>query len=444
MIKNYLTLALKVLRRKPFYTFVSLFGISFTLMILMLITSMGDALFGANQPMTEVDRMVFLPYLERYTEFYDTTYTVDTITMDNGVVRYDSTQSVEPNGDRNNSDGRMSYYFLDKHVRDLSDVEAYTFLASGGYTDAYLDGRKVTLSTFYVDGSYWDVFDFQFINGLPFGPDDVREANKVAVITEQAAENYFGEVTPGVVGRELELGREKYRVVGIVERPLNDDQNISGDVFLPLTTIDNRQYTDKELGGPFTAVFLATTAGKRESIKQQLKYLADNFVMPPEDTDFDNINLYAGTATEVFAGGAVGSRDFRQAELILFIPLFSLLGLFIALPLINLINLNVSRVFERKSEIAVRKAFGADSRDILYQFIFENLLLTFIGGVIGLLLAIVVIGYVNSNDLIGIVRLGLSFKTFIYFIFVVILFGLLSGILPAYRMSRTNIGTALR
>ncbi|PPK87279.1 putative ABC transport system permease protein [Neolewinella xylanilytica] len=443
MIKNYLTLALKVLRRKPFYTFISLFGISFTLMILMLITSMGDALFGANRPMSDVNRMVFLPMLERYTEFYDTLYAVDTIVMDDGTLRYDSTETLEPNGSMNNSNGQMSFSFLDKNLRGLSDVESYTFVSNSSFTDAYLDGRKVTMSTSYVDASYWEVFDFRFLHGLPFGVDDVAEANKVAVITERIADSYFGEMNPGIIGREMILGNETFRVVGIVERPLKDDDTIAGDIFLPLTTIDARQYANTETYGPFQAVFKATSAAKRESIKQQLTFLAENFVIPP-DADYEHIRLYAGTATENFAANLMQESDASKAKLLLFVPLITLLVLFLALPLINLINLNVSRVFERKSEIAVRKAFGAESRDILYQFIFENLVLTFIGGFIGLVLAYLIIQYVNANDLIGIVRLSFSGKIFFYFILVILLFGLLSGILPAYRMSRTTIATALR
>ena len=136
MIKNYLLLALKVLKRKPFYTFISLFGISFTLMILMLITSMGDALFGANKPVSDLDRLVYNPLLERFTEFYDTTYTVDTIVMDNGELRLDSVATAEPNGNVNNSTGPMSFSFLDNNMRDFDDVEVYTFFSDNAHIDA--------------------------------------------------------------------------------------------------------------------------------------------------------------------------------------------------------------------------------------------------------------------------------------------------------------------
>ena len=442
MIKNYLTLALKVLRRKPFYTFVSLFGISFTLMILMLITSMGDALFGANQPMTEVDRMVSIPGLSRYTQFYDTIYTVDSVLMDNGTVRVDTTVETEESGS-NNSDGGMSYYFAEQYLHNFLDVSEVTVFSPNSNIDGYLDGRKVSFTTYYTDDAYWRVFDFNFTSGLPYGPDDVTQGNKVAVLTDEAATNYYGETDKSVIGREIVLGDETFRVVGIVKRPLKDDPSIQGDVYLPVTTIDRRELDARTLEGSFGAVFLADSPDRVAGLKDQINFFAENFTMPPEE-DYQEIRLYPGTSTEVMASGLLQTREYDQAILILFIPLFILLGLFLALPLINLINLNISRVYERKSEIAVRKAFGADSRNILYQFIFENMVLTFIGGAIGFVLAFVVIQWVNANDLIGIVRLAFSWKIFFYFIAVILLFGLLSGILPAFRISRTNIGTALR
>src|SRR5256885_1583041 len=61
--------------------------------------------------------------------------------------------------------------------------------------------------------------------------------------------------------------------------------------------------------------------------------------------------------------------------------------LFMALPTLNLVNLNVSRILERASEIGVRKAFGASSRALLGQFLVENVVLTLIGGALGLALS---------------------------------------------------------
>ena len=442
MIKNYLLLALKVLRRRPFYTFISLFGISFTLMILMLITSMGDAMLGANPPMSEVDRLVFLPQIERFIEFYDTTYTVDSVLMDDGSMRYDSTVEVAAGG-RNNASGNMSFPFLDQTLRGLEHVEAYTFYNNNGFVNAYLDGRKVTMSTCYTDADYWRVFDFKFLYGVPFTADAIEGADKVVVITEVVAREYFGQVAQNVIGQQINLGDDRFTVSGIVARPLKDDDAINASIFLPYTTADPRDLTGDNPAGPFDAVFKARDARYTKNVIDQIHFIAENYDMSG-DPDYEILKLYAATAIDKMAGEILLEQDYRKAKLFLFIPLGILLTLFLALPLINLINLGVSRVYERKSEIAVRKSFGADSRDILYQFLFENMVLTVIGGAVGCILALLLIRYINANDLVGIVRLSFSLKVFVYFLIVIALFGLLSGILPALRMSRTNVADALR
>jgi putative ABC transport system permease protein len=68
--------------------------------------------------------------------------------------------------------------------------------------------------------------------------------------------------------------------------------------------------------------------------------------------------------------------------------LLQLFALFVMLlPTLNLVNVNITRIMERSSEIGVRKAFGASSRTLVYQFIVENLILTFLGGFIGMVLS---------------------------------------------------------
>ena len=112
--------------------------------------------------------------------------------------------------------------------------------------------------------------------------------------------------------------------------------------------------------------------------------------------------------------------------------LFSLLAFFILLPTLNLINLNVSRIMDRSSEIGVRKAFGAHQGNILTQFVVENIVQTLIGGLIGLGLALLVINAINTGGALGDSTLRLSPKFFIYSFVITLIFGILSGLLPAY------------
>jgi putative ABC transport system permease protein len=118
--------------------------------------------------------------------------------------------------------------------------------------------------------------------------------------------------------------------------------------------------------------------------------------------------------------------------------------MFMALPAINLINLNVSRIMERASEIGVRKAFGASSRTLVVQFVVENLALTVIGGLLGFLLAGFVLQSINQSGLIPYAELTLNMRIFLWGIALAVVFGLLSGVYPAWRMSRVHPVVALK
>lgn len=443
MFKNYLLLSLKVLKRKPFYTFISLFGISFTLTVLMLLTSMGDAMLGSNQPMSDMDRMVFLNNVERFTPFFDTIPVVDSVVLASGAMRYDTTFETESAGRMmNNSSG--SFHFFDNNLRNLEKVESYSFFNANGSMETYLDGRKVSLTTNYVDADYFRVFDFSFLHGVPFGEAAIKQGDRVAVITDKGALEYFGNASEAVIGQEMTVGYDRFRIVGVVAQPLAEHYAIRDDVMLPFTTINEKALASTGMGGGFVAVFKASSAAERSSVIDQLAFYAEQFKMPP-GSEFERLSLPGKTFLQDFAMDIVGYDDNpERAVWIMFGPLVILLLLFLMLPLLNLVNLNISRVFERRSEIAVRKAFGADSRDILYQFILENIVMTLIGGILGLVLAAVLIWYINDNDLLGITRLAFSPKVFLYFLGLTLLFGLLSGLLPAYRMSRTNIANSLR
>ena len=87
------------------------------------------------------------------------------------------------------------------------------------------------------------------------------------------------------------------------------------------------------------------------------------------------------------------SADRQGPKLTLFLVIAGLL--FVTLPTVNLVNVNISRILERASEIGVRKAFGAPTRTLVAQFVVENVILTLIGGAIGLVLSALVLRALN-------------------------------------------------
>ncbi len=120
------------------------------------------------------------------------------------------------------------------------------------------------------------------------------------------------------------------------------------------------------------------------------------------------------------------------------------MGLFMILPAISLININVSRIMERASEIGVRKAFGASSWILVGQFVVENVLLTLVGGLIGFVLAAVVLQLLSNSYLIPYAEFYVNYRIFAYGLLMAVLFGVFAGVYPAWKMSRLHPVEALR
>src|SRR3954465_5712679 len=125
MIKNYLKIALKVLRRRKFFTFISLFGIGITLMVLLVATALLDYVFAARTPEVHADRML-------------------------GVYRLtmqgkDDTETAQP-----------GYGALDRYVKPMAklpSVERIAFVTEGQTLVSYLNGRKIPSTFSLSDGT---------------------------------------------------------------------------------------------------------------------------------------------------------------------------------------------------------------------------------------------------------------------------------------------------
>jgi putative ABC transport system permease protein len=114
------------------------------------------------------------------------------------------------------------------------------------------------------------------------------------------------------------------------------------------------------------------------------------------------------------------------------------------LPTLNLVNLQVSRILERASEIGVRKAFGASSRTLVGQFVVENVALTVVGGVLGFLVSRLVLDALTASGFLAYARFTMNPRIFLYGFGLAVFFGVLSGAYPAWRMSRLHPVLALR
>ncbi|MEM6396953.1 MAG: FtsX-like permease family protein [Bacteroidota bacterium] len=439
MLLNYLKMALKALGRNRMYTAITLFGISFTLMVLMIILALYDTEMGSNTPISRGDRIVNASRLEMFTEMSDTTWTIDSQLVA-GQMTYD-TLDKEINSGRYMSAGYMSYRVLTEHLSKVEPKESYTLFFNRMFT-VFKDGQKFSLRGLYTDSEYWNIYDFTFLAGGPFNYAQVESAESVAILSQQTAEDYFGGIREAI-GQNLPLSGRSYEIIGVIDRIRTSNDDVNAEVYMPVTTTVPDLLTDNSNQGPFQGAFLAASTSEVEAMKQSMIHIGKQIPIPPE-MDFEQISIDAFNREESYADDLFYEDDVRDSVLYFRLLLFVGLGLFILIPVLNLININLTRMMERASEISVRKAYGARRDQILGQFLFENVIVTFIGGLIGLGLSLFVIQVINSSGAMPNTVLSFNGTVFFYSFLLCLALGILSGLLPAWRISKQQISEGLR
>jgi putative ABC transport system permease protein len=408
MLKNYFKIAIAVLKRRKFFTFISLFGISFTITILMVMTAFIDKVVNDNYPDKKRDRSLYI-----------------------NKISLTGKESMNSSG--------LSYYYINHYVTKMKTPVKIAISSGFNSTNTYVNNRKVVINYKYANAAFWDVLDFDFDEGKAISKQQVDNAERVTVISEDMKKEYFGDDNTSAVGKYIEADNIKYRVCGVVKSLPITAYVLYADIYLPITTSKTKLDADKGYMGNYGFILLAKNTGDVPKMKKEYDDIVAKLPIPGKE--WDHIYSHADSYIE----GYVRSGNEKQSGMVYALTAISLFALFVMLlPTLNLVNVNITRIMERSSEIGVRKAFGASSRTLVYQFIVENLILTFLGGFIGVVLSVIAMYFINNARLIDNLTLALNFTVLFYAIITCIVFGLLSGVYPAWRMSKLNVVTALK
>lgn len=411
MLKNYFKIAIAVLLRRKFFTFVSLFGISFTLAIIMLVAAMADNVFSAGYPDSQRDRELYVSRLE-----------------------------LRDSAGTSNISGGPSFYFIDHYVSRLKTPEKIAVMSGNTRTNSFLDTKKLEMNLKYTNADFWGVFAFRFLEGKPYNQQQIQESQYLAVISEDTRDNYFGK-NVSAVGKYIETDNTQYRVIGVIQSAPSSSDAVA-DMYVPYT-LTKENLRDKDLVGGYSAVLLLHSRADIDKMKKEFNQMVAK--VPSNHKDLPLLYIFADTYLQSFARHMPFGSTSTDAGVAIFLMLVALiLFLFLLLPTINLININISRILDRASEIGVRKAFGASAKTLVYQFIVENLILTFLGGIIGTILSYIILGIVNSSNLLENTVLVINWRLLFFSCIVCLFFGILSGVYPAWRMSKLQIVDALK
>ncbi len=412
MLLNYVKIALRSLLRRKFFTAISLFGIGVTLMVLLIVVALLDQLVAPEPPETKLDRTLHAAY------FHAT-------------------------GGREKREislmGKPGYALLDRVGRDLPGVRKMSIVSEASSVVSFVGGEKIVSTLRRTDGAYWEILDFKFLEGRPFTPEDEHGAAFVAVISEATRRRFFnGEPA---VGRFLEADGQRFQVVGVVADVSPTRLSATGDIWVPHSTARSQEFRRELMRGGFTGLFLADSRADFPAITAEFE---SRLRHTPLDEPFDKI---AGTLLTRFGHLLVALENPEDGKPPVGRVLLMVLGMvaaFLVLPTLNLVSINLSRILERSAEIGVSKAFGASSVHLVAQFIVENVVLCIVGGLLGLAGAVGVLKAVQASGVVPYARFDPSYRVFLSALALGCFFGVLSGLVPAWRMSRMHPVAALR
>jgi len=407
MLTNYLKIAYKVLLRQKFFTIVSLFGISITLTIIFVVVAMLDSVITPGGCGSKLARSLYI-------------------------------EQISLQGENMNINSSPSYALLDRHVRTLKTPEAVAIHSSNRSTAVYVGSNKVELQLKYTDAVFWDIVEFEFVEGAPYNSDQVTNAEAVAVISDRARNEVFGKRS--VSGEYLETTAGIFRVLGVVPADQMPGQSAFADVWVPITQ-STAITAGTEPYGSEMAIVLPARDSDHEAIKQEFETHMDA-VRAEVAGKFHTVKCSLSSQLEMMASEFFGGTDAGPALMITLV--IGLIILFMILPAMNLVNMTVSRIYERSSEIGVRKAFGASASTLVGQFVVENVLLTLVGGALAVVFSLIALGILNESGVMPYAHYSLNIYVLFYSVVTSLFFGVFSGVLPAYRMSRLHPVQALR
>lgn len=303
----------------------------------------------------------------------------------------------------------------------------------------------------YVDGGFWDVFDFDFLAGRPFGVDG--ESGQSAVISATMAQKCFGE--QDVLGRVLTVNGRPVTVCGVVRDVSVAAGTADAEIWLSRDMeVRNRTRDNWSVmpDGGSHVIFLAQGRRHFDDIREAVDEAVSRYnAALPEDSEYfmshETRPSSCWVATLGYAPGLFLSLAVGAIVLILLIPA------------VNLCGMVSSSLQERMTEFGVRKSYGAPFRVIFSQIFTENLMLTLVGGVLGLGLSIGLLDmcagwfldttasigdYNNDADLIFPVEPFFRPGLFLMVFAAVVLLNILSSVQPVMKVLRKGAVELLR
>ena len=415
--------AFTILKQNPLLSTISILGTAFAITMIMAIVITRQTKYADLEP--EVNRSRCLYFSAMHVQ-------------------------GKENKDWNNF-GKPSAAFMKECIQPLPEVEACTAFSTADVALVSLtDGNnRLKVDAMSTDPDFWKIFKLQFLDGKSFTETERGGDMQSVVISASVARKLFG--TTEAAGRQMLLNREVVRIIGVVK----DISVTAKDAYAQVWSM----YHSNELNvtgwwsynGNRTIAVLARTPDDFPAIKQGVEKRVKDVNAGLEQRQIDIMEQPDNIVAHV---NHVWSNIGPNLPM-LYLQYGIALLIILLVPSLNLCGLSNSRMQQRVSELGVRKAFGATDGTLVRQILNENLVLTLIGGVVGLIFSYLAVYAMRTwlftnSDNIGTagdfsLSMGALFSPAVFvlaFVFC-LLINLLSAGLPAWLATRRTIVDSL-
>src|SRR5215468_6563351 len=271
--------------------------------------------------------------------------------------------------------------------------------------------------------------------------EDVVGKNSVVALSEGLWRKHFG-ADPNIIGRVVKLDEAPYTVVGVMPARLRFPSTGGAfadavELWTPLALTDDEKQARRR-DSNFNLIGRLRPGVGLEQAQANMAAVAARIERQYPDIYQGNIRI---TAT------AVGlTQKTTQNVRLMMLMLFGAVGLVLLIACANIANLQLARMTARRKEIAIRSALGAGGWRIARQALTESLLLAFIGGVVGLLLAVWALDLIVKFGPANVPRLGevsLDPRVLVFTLLITLLTGVFFGLAPALQSARVGLSEAL-